>query len=714
MLQPIRLIIQSYMGLKNMFKRIFLILILLVICSCLVHAATFIQGPALVQNGTIVVKAAGTTTLTANSQTYQQFTGTSTQTVVLPDATTLPQGRRFVIINGGASGLITVQDAGANTIGTVAGNGIVSFYLSVNGSAAGTWYTDTNSVPTGFTTGSVIFVDGGGTLTQDNANFFWDDAAFRLGIGTASPTSSLSFGGNSARNIGMERNSTTTGSNLTISPGGAVSGGTDLNGGTLTIRSGISTGTGLSNISFQTYTPATATGTADNAVSTKMTLTGNGFLGIGTTTPTGALTVAASRSGTPGTGGEAFIASAHTFTDNNTAGSGTAANYVGNFIGAPILAATNSTVTTTTASNVRLNGPVAAGTNETLTLSIGLDVIGSAVGGSGGAVTNAVGLRVTLPSGATNNYAAFFNGSAGFGGMVTPMTPVDAQAQGVTQNSSEPYMSTSQRIAISSGNIIGGMLGKSDDTNLTAPGTIVAGEAFIAEATHTASVLDTGIAWSTTKTLSMTEKMRLTADGYLGIGISSSITSKLWVDGTADIVQTTIQGNATQTSTILIVEKSDGTDLLGVTNVNGTQIKGTTTNDAAATGDVAEYVTASQTTLTNFGATGVYSDCTSISLTAGDWQITGNLYAEALSGTVATQVKSGISNSSGNSNSGLVDGDTASYSIGPVFNSYGITAPVAPFRISLSGTSTYYLKAQALYSGTTPQFKCRISARRMR
>ncbi len=45
--------------------------------------------------------------------------------------------------------------------------------------------------PTGFTPGSVVFAGSGGTLTQDNANFFWDDTNNRLGIGITTPTSSL-------------------------------------------------------------------------------------------------------------------------------------------------------------------------------------------------------------------------------------------------------------------------------------------------------------------------------------------------------------------------------------------------------------------------------------------------------------------------------------------------------------------------------------------
>jgi len=47
-----------------------------------------------------------------------------------------------------------------------------------------------------YTAGSVIFAGPGGTsLTEDNANFFWDDATNRLGLGTATPGTRLDIFG---------------------------------------------------------------------------------------------------------------------------------------------------------------------------------------------------------------------------------------------------------------------------------------------------------------------------------------------------------------------------------------------------------------------------------------------------------------------------------------------------------------------------------------
>ena len=61
------------------------------------------------------------------------------------------------------------------------------FQVSYNGGA----YADLATMPSALTSGSVLFANGSNQIAQDNANFFWDDANNRLGVGTATPATSL-------------------------------------------------------------------------------------------------------------------------------------------------------------------------------------------------------------------------------------------------------------------------------------------------------------------------------------------------------------------------------------------------------------------------------------------------------------------------------------------------------------------------------------------
>jgi hypothetical protein len=85
--------------------------------------------------------AGGTTTLVSGSAYYQIFTGTNTQTVVLPNATTCKIGLQYEIDNT-STGAVALQDNGATLLWTLAPRADVRAILTVNGTAAGTWNID--------------------------------------------------------------------------------------------------------------------------------------------------------------------------------------------------------------------------------------------------------------------------------------------------------------------------------------------------------------------------------------------------------------------------------------------------------------------------------------------------------------------------------------------------------------------------------------------
>lgn len=81
----------------------------------------------------------GTSTLlSVSSKKYQVFTGITTQTVVLPDATTLTVGVKYNI-NNDSTGDLTVNATGGSFLQTIKQKGEVIFLLTNNSTTAGTW-----------------------------------------------------------------------------------------------------------------------------------------------------------------------------------------------------------------------------------------------------------------------------------------------------------------------------------------------------------------------------------------------------------------------------------------------------------------------------------------------------------------------------------------------------------------------------------------------
>lgn len=152
---------------------------------------------------------------------------------------------------------------------------------------------------------------------------------------------------------------------------------------------------------------------------------------------------------------------------------------------------------------------------------------------------------------------------------------------------------------------------------------------------------------------------------------------------------------------------------IGIAQSSGAvSIKGTTTNDSASTGYVGEYVESNVTSATSFPSTGVIGDGTSVSLTAGDWDIMANMVATA-NGATVTNVQIGISTHSGNDATGLVVPTSDIYLPLPTATS-NTSGNIPIFRVSINATTTYYLKVYAEYSVATPKYQVNMIARRRR
>lgn len=198
----------------------------------------------------------------------------------------------------------------------------------------------------------------------------------------------------------------------------------------------------------------------------------------------------------------------------------------------------------------------------------------------------------------------------------------------------------------------------------------------------------------------------LGADGTVslpGYSFSADTNSGLYRIGTDDI--------AIATNGIKQLEVST----TAVTTFLPTAIKGTTTNDSASAGQVGEYVSSSVNDV-NITTTDTGQDITTISLTAGDWDVTGMIFFAQNGATWTEQLLYVATGEPGNSltnsnNFNRMVMTNASSSTTPV----RITLTVASVRVSIASTTTIQLKAKVKFSVGTPSANgASITARRVR
>jgi microcystin-dependent protein len=96
-------------------------------------------NPVALEGYTTTVTAGGTTTLTAASSSHQRFTGSLSQTIVLPDPATLELGWEY-FIDGASLGPLTVNSSGSNLVATVpAGMSARVKCVLASGTTAASW-----------------------------------------------------------------------------------------------------------------------------------------------------------------------------------------------------------------------------------------------------------------------------------------------------------------------------------------------------------------------------------------------------------------------------------------------------------------------------------------------------------------------------------------------------------------------------------------------
>jgi len=140
-------------------------------------------------------------------------------------------------------------------------------------------------------------------------------------------------------------------------------------------------------------------------------------------------------------------------------------------------------------------------------------------------------------------------------------------------------------------------------------------------------------------------------------------------------------------------------------------LRGTVTNDNATAGSVGEYVSSniaigSAVTLTSNTSVNV----TSISLTAGDWDVSGVVFTNPGGTTTQSNLYASISTTT-NTLSGTPNESVAPFA-SPAGQPIGLTTPVV--RVSIAATTTIYLVTQSAFAVSTNAAYGQIRARRVR
>lgn len=152
--------------------------------------------------------------------------------------------------------------------------------------------------------------------------------------------------------------------------------------------------------------------------------------------------------------------------------------------------------------------------------------------------------------------------------------------------------------------------------------------------------------------------------------------------------------------------------------ISSATISGVTDGSNAEAGKWGEFKSSATSSAgVNSVSSGFYGDILSISLTAGDWDIScvGTVAKNGATIGASAAYQVGISTVAGNSGAGMSLGDNLHSLVPPETAGTISTGSVPTYRLVLTTTTTVYFKYRAEYSsGGPPVWYGRISARRVR
>lgn len=209
-----------------------------------------------------------------------------------------------------------------------------------------------------------------------------------------------------------------------------------------------------------------------------------------------------------------------------------------------------------------------------------------------------------------------------------------------------------------------------------------------------------------------------------GVGGGATLPTATWqINGSGTNTTLKTIGAGTGTNYSIRSFQSDGTTEIFSLLDNGlvtfgatTAIKGTGTNNNATAGNIGEEFNSVVSTYTNYTTTATYQNIASITLTAGDWDISavGTFSSNGATITAASNAIFVVSTTTASA-SGATEGVNIIYVPQSTLLGTSLESVAIPsYRASISGSTTYYLNTQATFTIGNPQFVGSIRARRRR
>lgn len=151
----------------------------------------------------------------------------------------------------------------------------------------------------------------------------------------------------------------------------------------------------------------------------------------------------------------------------------------------------------------------------------------------------------------------------------------------------------------------------------------------------------------------------------------------------------------------------------GASNTVSSPIVGLVGGTAPAAGQIGEQMISSLTTNTNTAATATYFDARSITFTPGTWDIQGCIQYAASASVLTGGSEAGIGTTTGNSNAGEIDTVNWSNTTANPNSNENQTVLTPVWRVTISTSTTYFLKGLINFSAGQPQYKATLRGTRV-